>query len=73
MNNLLVNWTVIQPLRILLAKQVKEIKTLTSPHIFLKFSLPSQILAHLIFPRYTMLPFARTKRANYQLTPKLKF
>ena len=56
--------------RVFLLGQVTEKKEKAIPSHFLKFLLASRTLAHLVLPQRTEPTFSKTKRANFQPTPK---
>lgn len=56
--------------RVFLLGQVTEKKEKANPSHFLKFLLASRTLAHLVLPQCTEPTFSKTKRANFQPTPK---
>ena len=56
--------------RVLLLGQVTGRKEKANPSHFLKFLLASRTLAHLVLPHHTKPTLNKTKRANFQPTPK---
>ena len=56
--------------RVLLFGQVTEKIEKANPSHFLEFLLASRTLAHLVLPQRTKPTFSKTKRANFQPTPK---